>query len=670
MDDSELPRLAEAKTVQWLNDFIAKIWPNIDSAAKKIVRDKVEPAIQEAMPSVAKGIHFKNFTLGTKPLILGPVKVLDLGKEGFDFRIGIDLQSDTDIEVKLSVADVGIKKLRMIGELTLKFCSLLNEVPVVGGVAMYFIDPPQISFEFTGLGSLLNMQGLAGQIRKIVDAQVKDMLVLPNQITTCIGKEEQGADLATMKCPRPMALLKVHAMSARGIRGADWHMFGKATSDAYCKVSLSDETYTSQVVKNTCEPRWKEDDHGYMLLYDGAQRLTLSVWDEDFGNADDSIGYATPFKAAVALRDRHIIYPGIPLYPKQSEPGTQEECGRVSLGIDYFAIDYESGGIGEHDMCLLEVKLDKAIMPPNSCDKVKVMATFRNGDTKVCKSTPVGSAPKEVSKGVDEALSGMIKRSSEKGFDVKKIAELLALKEDVVQGVIDGDKISRSKSQKLQTPQVVDIEATLYFPVERRLVNDNAQVELVVADSKGHAIASKTVGISRLIQAMRDGLSCRDTTDMPSENCKGKHGDVPLDVEIKVHPTKPVSRLCRLVDAPPDWKAAREAYFGASMVIPEVADFFDEEWQQNLGGWAIGQSSGGQNEGFAEHHFKGKAAVLKIEQSVQKAVDRLNTEEGHKACPEGYCIVYSASKQLYFLLFRKEKDRLTHRLFPDCFIVS
>jgi len=172
------------------------------------------------------------------------------------------------------------------------------------------------------------------------------------------------------------------------------------------------------------------------------------------------------------------------------------------------------------------------------------------------------------------------------------------------------------------------------------------------------------VSVASVLQAEKLRLSQCKEEGTKRLICKGDKGDVPLDVVISIHPTKSVKSKSRS-SAPSDWHTVREKYFGECS--PEVESYYDDAWAKNQGNWAISQSTGGKNNDFMEHHFYGKAKLLKLEKSVKAAVDRLNTEEGHKACPEGYCVVYSESKKLNFLIFRKDKLRKAHELFPDMF---
>eukprot|EP00434_Breviolum_minutum_P011188 symbB.v1.2.009872.t1/scaffold632.1/size217234/11 len=54
--------------------------------------------------------------------------------------------------------------------------------------------------------------------------------------------------------------------------------------------------------------------------------------------------------------------------------------------------------------------------------------------------------------------------------------------------------------------------------------------------------------------------------------------------------------------------------------------------------------------------FEGKVQLLdrSVYNSVSAAVNTLN--DGHIVVPEGYCVVFSGSKQNYYLLWREDKE--------------
>merc|ERR1719199_2291520 len=98
------------------------------------------------MPGPLSGIHFKEFTLGEKVPILGPIKVYEL-PGCLKLQLKIDYTSDVDIELEGPLGlNVGVKTLRFGGELIIRLEQLLDEAPVVGGVVVYFLNPPDIDF--------------------------------------------------------------------------------------------------------------------------------------------------------------------------------------------------------------------------------------------------------------------------------------------------------------------------------------------------------------------------------------------------------------------------------------------------------------------------------------------------------------------------------------------
>lgn len=113
---------------------------------------QITPQLQESLPGPFKGTHFKKFTLGQRTPRFGPIEVLQR-EDGLKLILGIDCQSDVDIEVSAVVASVGIKSISLKGQLMIRLGPLIDEMPVVGGLVAYFNDQPDLDLEFTGVGA-------------------------------------------------------------------------------------------------------------------------------------------------------------------------------------------------------------------------------------------------------------------------------------------------------------------------------------------------------------------------------------------------------------------------------------------------------------------------------------------------------------------------------------
>lgn len=142
--------------------------------------------------------------------------------------------------------------------------------------------------------------------------------------------------------------------------------------------------------------------------------------------------------------------------------------------------------------------------------------------------------------------------------------------------------------------------------------------------------------------------------------------DKPADILEKA----PVRKLkLKLNDG---WIELRNSFFGSSSHdrLKDVERMFDDEWKSLLPNastaklWSQGRSMYLCSDG-KEELFKGKAELLRRDKftSITSAAETLNSRDGHLACPEGYCIIFSTKANAYFVLFRKGKKTVVEELF-------
>jgi len=121
---------------------------------------------------------------------------------------------------------------------------------------------------------------------------------------------------------------------------------------------------------------------------------------------------------------------------------------------------------------------------------------------------------------------------------------------------------------------------------------------------------------------------------------------------------------------PSGWLAARESFFGTLSLErrgflgeKQLKILFDEGWSKlqfsDESLWTIEHTSYLCEEG-EEAKFEGKVGLLRKDEftSVRDALLRLNSSEGHLACPEGFCVVFSQRRNQYFILYRRDKKAL------------
>lgn len=97
-----------------------------------------------------------------------------------------------------------------------------------------------------------------------------------------------------LQCPAMLLTLKVTVISAKRLRNADWLVWDPSdVSDPYCICEVPGKPFTkfqTAVVKDNLNPEW--DCSSVIHNFEADDTLRFSVWDEDVGKNDDSLGTA------------------------------------------------------------------------------------------------------------------------------------------------------------------------------------------------------------------------------------------------------------------------------------------------------------------------------------------------------------------------------------------
>ena len=78
------------------------------------------------------------------------------------------------------------------------FKPLITDIPLIGGIQVYFLTAPDIDFDLGGVANALDVPGLSDIIRRIVVEQLGAFMVLPNKYTMSLAESVQPKQL---KCP-------------------------------------------------------------------------------------------------------------------------------------------------------------------------------------------------------------------------------------------------------------------------------------------------------------------------------------------------------------------------------------------------------------------------------------------------------------------------------------
>eukprot|EP00931_Biecheleriopsis_adriatica_P056810 TRINITY_DN33690_c0_g1_i1.p1 TRINITY_DN33690_c0_g1~~TRINITY_DN33690_c0_g1_i1.p1 ORF type:complete len:582 (+),score=132.42 TRINITY_DN33690_c0_g1_i1:41-1786(+) len=527
---SALP-MQERESLEWLNEIIAAVWPKVNEAVQKKVREEVTPQIQAKMPTGLKGTHFKKFSLGAVTPQLGPIEIIRNDKE-VKLIVGVNYQSDVDIEISTTFASIGVKAIHLKGDLMIRFEPLLSELPVVGGLCAYFIDAPDVNLDFTGLGNVADCPGIAGLIRGVIDSSIASACVLPNTIPVPVGTPEQGVDPALLAMPKPIGVLRIRAKRGIALAARDISLLKKATSDPFVKVRVADDQWQSSVVKANLNPEWGEHDQHDFVVFDRDQKVWIDVWDEDYIGGSDEIG-----KAETCRVGEILAISGQPL-PLKDSKGL--DAGSVELDFEWLEVLPEQDKSA--DFCMVQVKVEGIVLPPGMGEAALTPA-IQGTLGQVMKVTKAGAQPAKTkaSDAVSVALQDVAKRCKARGLDATAIAEIVGVEQKEVPSMLgECSKETKAKvaAATSKTAKVnIDIDSVLYFPLARERLQQE-EVALCLLGKKNKELASACVSLADVLAA--DGFIKPGPVKLSlAESSSGEY--VAADIEVSVHSLRAVT---------------------------------------------------------------------------------------------------------------------------------
>ena len=231
------------------------------------------------------------------------------------------------IGIKAKISDFSLR-----GLLRVVLKPLVSEIPLVGGVQVYFLTSPEVDFDLGGIANALDapgmfitwqpflysrknsykhyglsdnvqityaffhISGLSNIIRSIVLEQLGAFVVLPNKFTMALAN---GVGQKQLKCPNTAGVLRASLLRAEKLAKKDVGVLGMGKSDPYATLSVGTRKMKTEKISNTTNPEWNfVADFPIEVVY--GQQLILEVYDHDDPGEDESLGRATIATGLVA----------------------------------------------------------------------------------------------------------------------------------------------------------------------------------------------------------------------------------------------------------------------------------------------------------------------------------------------------------------------------------
>lgn len=83
----------------FLNDIIAQLWPNINVAGSRMIKEIVEPMFAEMLPGPLAKLQFVGIDLGTIPMRVSAVDVHKTDNQGIKLDMDVVWEGDSDIDL-------------------------------------------------------------------------------------------------------------------------------------------------------------------------------------------------------------------------------------------------------------------------------------------------------------------------------------------------------------------------------------------------------------------------------------------------------------------------------------------------------------------------------------------------------------------------------------------
>ncbi|CAG5126272.1 unnamed protein product, partial [Candidula unifasciata] len=277
----------DVERAEWVNKILRQMWPYIGEMVEKILRESVEKSIVQSLPTSLQSFKFSRIDLGNTPPRIGGVKVYtQVKRDEIYMDLELNYSGDSNIEVTIKGMAAGIKNLRLHGTLRVVFRPLINRIPLIGGMLVFFLNNPDLDFDFTSLANALEFPGLSDILYASIQEQISNFMVLPNRFPI---KMVEGLDLNKLRYPQPQGVVRIKVVEAKDLIQADIGLTGMGKSDPYCKIRVGAKQVKTKVVHNSLCPVWDET---FELIVDSAdgQLLYIDVFDEDPGLMHDDLG--------------------------------------------------------------------------------------------------------------------------------------------------------------------------------------------------------------------------------------------------------------------------------------------------------------------------------------------------------------------------------------------
>ncbi|XP_038885688.1 synaptotagmin-2 [Benincasa hispida] len=315
--------------VDWLNKFLEIMWPYLDKAICKTVRNIAKPIIAEQIPKYKiDAVDFDTLTLGSLPPTLQGMKVYMTDDKELIMEPCMKWAGNPNVTVSVKAfglkATVQVVDLQVfaIPRITLK--PLVPSFPCFAKIFVSLMEKPHVDFGLKLFGAdAMSIPGLYRFVQELIKDQVANMYLWPKTLEVSIMDPAKA-----MK--KPVGILHVKVLRALKLKKKD--LFG--ASDPYLKLKLTEDKLPSKktTVKHTnLNPVWNEE-FTFVVKDPESQALELVLYDWEQVGKHDKMGMnVVPLKELTPDESKEFTLDVL----KNMDPNdTQNEKSRGQLVVE------------------------------------------------------------------------------------------------------------------------------------------------------------------------------------------------------------------------------------------------------------------------------------------------------------------------------------------------
>ncbi|XP_023538583.1 synaptotagmin-2-like [Cucurbita pepo subsp. pepo] len=315
--------------IDWLNKFLETMWPYLDKAICKTVKNIAKPIIAEQIPKYKiDAVEFDTLTLGSLPPTFQGMKVYTTDDKELIMEPCMKWAGNPNITV--SVKAFGLKatvqvidlQVFVVPRITLK--PLVPTFPCFAKIFVSLMEKPHVDFGLKLFGAdTMAIPGLYRFVQETIRDQVANMYLWPKTLEVPIMDPVKA-----MK--KPVGILHVKVLKALKLKKKD--LFG--ASDPYLKLKLTEDKLPSKkttVKPSNLNPVWNEE-FTFVVKDPESQALELVLYDWEKVGKHDKMGMnVVPLKELTPDESKEFTLEVL----KNMDPNdTQNEKSRGQLVVE------------------------------------------------------------------------------------------------------------------------------------------------------------------------------------------------------------------------------------------------------------------------------------------------------------------------------------------------